>query len=106
LYLFLKKVIKHCRNYRGISLLLTTYKSLTNILVSRLTPNGDEITGDQFEFRRNRSTTDLIICICQILEEKKWEYNGKVHLLFVDFEKAYDSGEKYCTILSLNLVYL
>jgi hypothetical protein len=28
-------------------------------------------------------------CICQMLE-KKWEYNGAVHQLFVDFEKAYD----------------
>jgi hypothetical protein len=23
--------------------------------------------------------------------EKKWEYNGKVHQLFIDFKKAYDS---------------
>jgi hypothetical protein len=28
--------------------------------------------------------------ICQILE-KKWEYNGTVHQLFIDFKKAYDS---------------
>jgi hypothetical protein len=26
----------------------------------------------------------------QILE-KKWEYNGTVHQLFIDFKKAYDS---------------
>jgi purine nucleoside phosphorylase len=23
--------------------------------------------------------------------EKKWEYNGTVHQLFIDFKKAYDS---------------
>jgi hypothetical protein len=28
--------------------------------------------------------------ICQILE-KKWEYNGTVHQLFIDFKTAYDS---------------
>jgi hypothetical protein len=28
--------------------------------------------------------------IHQILE-KKWEYNGTVHQLFIDFKKAYDS---------------
>jgi hypothetical protein len=41
-------------------------------------------------FHHNRSTTDHIFCICQILE-KKWEYNGTVHQLFIDFKKAYYS---------------
>ena len=35
-----------CNNYRGISLLPTTYKMLSNILVSRLTPYAEEIIGD------------------------------------------------------------
>jgi len=35
-----------CSNYRGISLLPTTYIILSNILLSRLTPNVEEITGD------------------------------------------------------------
>jgi hypothetical protein len=34
--------------------------------------------------------TDQIFHIRQILE-KKWEYNGAVHQLFIDFKKAYDS---------------
>jgi hypothetical protein len=38
---------------------------------------------------RNRSTTDHIFCIRQILE-KKLEYNEAVHQLFIDFKKAYD----------------
>jgi hypothetical protein len=33
---------------------------------------------------------DQIFYIWQILE-KKWEYNGMVHQLFIDFRKAYDS---------------
>ena len=33
-------------NYRGTSLLSTTYKLLSNILLSRLTPYAEEITGD------------------------------------------------------------
>jgi hypothetical protein len=33
---------------------------------------------------------DQIFYIWQILE-KKWEYNGMVHQLFIDFKKAYDS---------------
>jgi hypothetical protein len=43
----------------------------------------------QCGFHHNRSTTDQIFYIQQILE-KKWEYNGTVHQLFIDFKKAYD----------------
>jgi hypothetical protein len=68
-----------------------TYKILSNILLSRLTPYAEEIIGDhQCGFRRNRSTTNHIFSIHQILE-KKWEYNEAVHQLFIDFTKAYDS---------------
>jgi len=78
-------------NYRGISLLPTTYKILSNILLSRLIPYAKEIIVDhQCGFRRNRSTIDHIYCIRQILE-KKWEYNEPVHPLCIDCKKAYDS---------------
>jgi sorting nexin-29 len=84
-----------CSNYRGISLLSTSYKIiLSNILLSRLTPYVDEIIGDhQCGFQRNRSTTDQIFYIHQTLE-KKWEHNGTVHKLFIDFSKAYDSVKR------------
>jgi hypothetical protein len=83
-----------CNNYRGISLLSTSYKMLSNTLLSRLGPYIDEISGDhQCGFRRNRSTTDQIFCIRQILE-KTWEYNETVHQLFIDFKKAYDSARR------------
>jgi len=35
----------YCSNYRGISLLPTTYKILSNIWLSRLTQYAEEITG-------------------------------------------------------------
>jgi hypothetical protein len=41
----------------------------------------------------NRSTPNQIFYIRQNLE-KKWEYNGTVHQLFVDFKKAYDSVKR------------
>jgi len=57
-----------CNNYWGILLLPTTYKFLSNILLSRLIPYAEEVSGDhQCGFRRNRSTTDYIFCIRQIL---------------------------------------
>jgi hypothetical protein len=49
-----------------------------------------EIIGDhQCGFHYKRSTMDQISYIRQILE-KKWEHNGMVHQLFIDFRKAYD----------------
>ena len=81
-------------NYRCISLLPTTYKILSNILLSRLISYAKEIIGDhQCGIRRNRSTIDHIFCIRQILE-KKWEHIEEVHQLFIDFKKAYDSFGK------------
>ena len=69
----------------------TTYKVLSNILLSRLTPHAEEVIGDhQCGFRHNKSTTDHIFCIRQILE-KKWEHNEAVNQLFVHFKKAYNS---------------
>jgi hypothetical protein len=60
-----------CNNYHGISLLSTSYKMLSNILLLRLSQHVDEIIGDhQRGFGRNRSTTDKIFCIPQILEKK------------------------------------
>jgi hypothetical protein len=77
-----------CNKYRGISLLSTSYKILSNILLSRLGPYINEIIGDhQCGFHCNKSTTDQIFCIRQILE-KKWEYNKTIHQLFIDFKKG------------------
>jgi hypothetical protein len=72
--------------------------------VSRLTPYADEIIGDHpGGFWHNRSMTDQILYIWQILE-KKWEYNGTLHQLFIDFKKAYYSvGKKYYTVFSVSL---
>ena len=36
---------KDCSSYRGISLLQTIYKILSNILLSRLTPYAEKIIG-------------------------------------------------------------
>jgi hypothetical protein len=47
-------------NYRGTSLLATSYKILSNILLSRITACG---------FRRSRSTAGRIFYILQIIEK-------------------------------------
>ena len=58
-------------NYRGISILPTTYKILSNILLSMLIPYAKEIMGDhQCGFRRNRSTTDIYSAFDKYLKKK------------------------------------
>jgi hypothetical protein len=79
-----------CNNYRGIFLLSTAYKILSNILQARLNPYVNEIIGvHQCGFRHNRSSTDQIFYIRQILG-KKLEYNWTVRQLYIEFKKAYD----------------
>jgi hypothetical protein len=81
-----------CSNYRGISLLSASYKILSYILLS--SPYVDEINGDhECGFRCNRSTTDQIFCIHQILE-KKLEYSETVYQLFVDLKEGCNSVRK------------
>jgi hypothetical protein len=59
-------------NYSGMSLLPTAYRILSNILLSRLTPYVDKIIGyHQCGFQHNRSTTDQVFCIHQILQKRK-----------------------------------
>jgi hypothetical protein len=41
-----------------------------------------------------------MFCNCQILE-KKWEYSGTVHQLFIDFRKAYVSVRREVLYLML-----
>jgi hypothetical protein len=53
-----------CSSCWGISQFSTTYKILSNILLSRLTWYVDEIIGDhQCGFKHNGSTHDHVFCI-------------------------------------------
>jgi hypothetical protein len=74
--------------------LSTSYKIASNILLSRLSPYIDEIVWDPHTGSRcNRSTTDQIFCISQILK-KKQELNETVQQLLIDFKKACEYGRR------------
>jgi hypothetical protein len=80
-----------CGTYRGIPVPSTSYKMLSNILLLRLCPYIDEIIGDhRCGFRHNRSATG-----------EEMGSTMRVHQLFIDFKKAYDSFMRemlYCTV--------
>ena len=64
--------IMECSNYRGVSLLKTAYKILSNILVARISPTAENIIGNyQCGIQKNRSTTNKIFTLRQILEKTK-----------------------------------
>jgi hypothetical protein len=79
------------------------YKILSNILLS--VPYADEmIWNDQCGFQRQRSSTDQIFCICQIIE-RILENNGRTPQLFFITSKK-PTNQLGNTIFSLNLIYL
>jgi hypothetical protein len=64
--------ILECSNYRGVRLLNTAYKILSNILFTRISPFAENIIGNyQCGFQKNRSTTNQIFTLRQILEKTK-----------------------------------
>uniref|UniRef100_A0A8D8TNG9 Craniofacial development protein 2 n=1 Tax=Cacopsylla melanoneura TaxID=428564 RepID=A0A8D8TNG9_9HEMI len=87
-----KKGNKHdCNNYRGISLLSTPYKVLSKIVMKRVEAFTDSIIEEhQSGFIKGRSTTDQIFIVKETIA-KYWEFDKECFLLFVDFQKAYDS---------------
>jgi sorting nexin-29 len=59
-----------CANYRGITLLNTACKVLSNIIYARLFPCTEvEIGSYQYGFRPGKSTTDALFILQQILEK-------------------------------------
>jgi len=80
-----------CSNYRGVSLLNTTYKILSNILFARILPFAENTIGNyQSGFQKNRSTTNQIFMLRQISEKTK-EFGIEKHHLFIDFKSTYDT---------------
>ena len=64
---------------------------LSNILFARISQFAENIIGNyQCGFQKNRSTTNQIFMLRQILKKTK-EFGIETHHLFIDFKSAYDT---------------
>eukprot|EP00924_Labyrinthula_sp_SR-Ha-C_P011892 augustus_masked-scaffold_76-processed-gene-0.76-mRNA-1 protein AED:1.00 eAED:1.00 QI:0/0/0/0/1/1/2/0/889 len=77
-------------SYRHIALLNTTFKLLTKIINNRLAHILEKLPSYQAGFRSNFSTMNKIEVLNSIVKHCLRK-NQKLKLLFVDFQKAFDS---------------
>jgi len=64
---------------------------LSNILFARVSPFAENIIGNyKCGFQKNRSTTNQIFTLRQILEKTK-EFGIETHHSFIDFKSTYDT---------------
>ena len=81
------------KNYRPISLLSHVYKIFTRIIQNRIKGLLDENQPrEQAGFRSEFSTTDHLHALNQAIEKAN-EYNLKLCVGYIDYEKAFDSVE-------------
>jgi hypothetical protein len=68
--------------YLILYLFFTLYCILFNILLPSLSPYIEEIIVDhRSRFQCNISSTDLISCFCQVIQNK-WEYKESISVIF------------------------
>eukprot|EP00924_Labyrinthula_sp_SR-Ha-C_P003219 augustus_masked-scaffold_15-processed-gene-2.11-mRNA-1 protein AED:1.00 eAED:1.00 QI:0/0/0/0/1/1/4/0/823 len=77
-------------SYRPIALLNTAFKLTTKIIHNRLQPIINKLPSYQAGFRSGHSTTNKIEILNNIVKKKLLQ-NTKLKLLFIDFQKAFDS---------------
>eukprot|EP00924_Labyrinthula_sp_SR-Ha-C_P002158 augustus_masked-scaffold_19-processed-gene-2.36-mRNA-1 protein AED:1.00 eAED:1.00 QI:0/0/0/0/1/1/2/0/531 len=77
-------------SYRPIALLNTAFKLTTKIIPNRLQPIINKLPSYQAGFRSGHSTINKIEILNNIVKKKLLQ-NTKLKLLFIDFQKAFDS---------------
>ena len=79
-----------CNDFRTISLICHASKIMLRVLTKRIEAKANHLLGrNQFEFRKGYGTRDAI-GVMRALCERNLDHGNKVHICFVDFEKAFD----------------
>lgn len=82
--------LSECDNWRGIMLLCVPVKILCKVLLNRFEEKVDAtLRNAQAGFRPGRSCIDQINTLRIIIEQIN-EFQGNLHMVFIDFKKAFD----------------
>jgi hypothetical protein len=90
-------------NYRPIALIYTTYKIYSSLITKRLSDfmeDNQAFSEIQGGFRRDRPTFAKIWTLRNIIDHSIIE-NKKLHVCYIDIQKAYDSVEYWALDLIL-----
>ena len=101
--IFKKDDPSECSNYRPICLLNSAYKIFAMVILHRLLDAGadERLWTTQFGFRRKRSTEQALHCARRAIEAAQGLKHGCVHLLALDWAKAFDSISPASLLTSL-----
>ena len=92
-----------CGNYRPICLLNAAYKIFAMVLLKRLLQAGadERVSPTQFGFRQKRGTEDALHCARRAIDRANADRGGCLHLLALDWAKAFDSINADATLNAL-----
>lgn len=91
-----KSDLQNCEGWRGVTLLNVISKVFSRILLNRISGAlAGTIRKEQAGFRAGYSCIDNINTIRMIIEQSL-EYNTPAQLLFIDYERAFDSVDREC----------
>ena len=83
--------LRKCGNWRGLTLMSIPAKCMGKTLMMRLRDATDEkLRQEQAGFRKHRGTDEQTFILRNIIEQSL-EWNTCLYLVFVDYEKAFDS---------------
>ena len=101
--IFKKGSTADCENYRPISLLCVGYKLFASLLKARLVDAGAEerLSKTQFGFRSGYGTVDAVFVLRRRIELALAQRSGKVLVLALDWQKAFDSIDPAAMVAGL-----